>query len=102
LQAHEEGFELDDDCNCIKAVKKGIAVLLTVHDGVLRETVCPQLVIAQTHQGRAGTRAWLEEEVDFLGIKVDRLLTVFHVLADGYDGLTGKSNVRMVPERYVL
>lgn len=29
------------------AVKKGIAVLLTVKDGVLRETICLQLVIAQ-------------------------------------------------------
>jgi hypothetical protein len=101
-QAHGDGFELeDDDCGCIKAVKKGIAVLLTTQDGVLRETVCPQLVIAQTHQERADTRAWLEEEVDLWGMKVQRLLTLFYKLADGYDGLTGKSDVGTVLERYV-
>jgi hypothetical protein len=50
-------FEFDDDCDCIIAVKKGMAVLLTVHDGLLRETVCPQLLIAQAHQGRANTRS---------------------------------------------
>ncbi|KAH7074970.1 hypothetical protein BKA63DRAFT_514099 [Paraphoma chrysanthemicola] len=100
-QAHDDGFELDDDCSCIKAVKMGIAVLSTIHDGVLRELVCPQLVIARTHQDRADTRAWLLEEVDFWGIKVNRLLAVFHKLADGYDGLTEKSNVATVPGRYV-
>jgi hypothetical protein len=94
LQAHDDGFELDDDCHCVKAVKKGVAVLLTVHNGVLRETVCPQLVIARTGQERADTRAWLEGEVDFWGIKVDRLLSVFHKLADGYDGLRGKSKYK--------
>jgi hypothetical protein len=90
-QAHDGGFGLDDDCGYIKAVKKGIAVLLTVHDNILRETVCPQLVIAQPHQERAITRAWLEVEDDFLGLKIDRLLTIFQKLADGYDGLTEKS-----------
>jgi hypothetical protein len=82
-------------------VKKGIAVLLTVQDGVLRETVCPQLVIAQTHRKRADTRAWLKEEVDFGGMKLDRLLTLFNKLADGYDGLIRKSSVRAALERCV-
>jgi hypothetical protein len=100
-QAQDDGFELDDACDCIQAIKKGITVLLNVHDGVLREIVCPRLVIAETHQERVATRAWLEEEVDFWGLKVNRLLTVFHELADGYDGVTGKSNVRAVPEWYV-
>lgn len=36
-----------------------------------------------------------------MGIRVNKLLTIFHNLADGYDGLTGKSNVRAVPEPYV-
>jgi hypothetical protein len=65
---------------------------------VLRESICPQLVIAETHQGRVDTRAWLEQKVEFWGIKVNKPLTIFHSLADGYDGLTGKSNVRAVPE----
>jgi hypothetical protein len=82
-------------------VKKGIAVLLTVRDRVLRETICPQLVIAQTPRKRADIRAWLEEEVDFWGMKVNRLLYLFHKLADGYDGLTGKCSVRAASERCV-
>jgi hypothetical protein len=82
-------------------VKKSIAVLLTMQDEVLRETICPQLVIAQTHRKRADIRAWLEEEVDFWGIKVNRLLSLFYKLADGHDGLTGTSNVRTAPERCV-
>jgi hypothetical protein len=82
-------------------VKKGIAVLLTVQDGVLRETICPQLVIAQTPRKRADIRAWLEEEVDFWGMKVNRLLSLLHKLADEYDGLTGKSNVRAASKRCV-
>jgi hypothetical protein len=96
--ACDDRSELDEDCSCIVAVKKGIAVLLTIHSGVLRETIYPQLVIAETHQGRVDTRACLEQEVEFWGIRVDKLLTVFHDLADGYDGLTGKSNVRAVTE----
>jgi hypothetical protein len=90
------GFELERDCPCVEAVKKGIAVLLTVHDGMLGKTVYPQLVIANTHQERADTRAWLEGEDDFWGIRVNRLLTVFHKLADGYDGLIGKTHTREV------
>jgi hypothetical protein len=88
------GFELERDCPCVEAVKKGIAVLLTVHDGMLGKIVYPQLVIANAHQERADNRAWLEGEDDFWGIQVNRLLTVFHKLADGYDGLTGKTHVR--------
>jgi hypothetical protein len=82
-------------------VKKGIAVLLTVQDGVLRETVCLQLVIAQTYRKRADIRAWLKEEVDFGGMKLNRLLTLFHKLANRYDGLIGKSNLRAALERCV-
>jgi hypothetical protein len=90
------GFELERDCPCVEAVKKGIAVLLTVHNGMLGKTVYPQLVIANTHQKRADTRAWLEGEDEFWGIRVNRLLTVFHKLADGYDGLTGETHTREV------
>jgi hypothetical protein len=97
-QAQDNGYELDDACDCIKAIKNGIAVLSTVHNGVLRETVCPRLGIAQTYQERVDTCARLEEEVDFWGLKVNRLLNVFHKLAHGYDGVTGKSNVRVVPK----
>lgn len=82
-------------------MSKGLAVLLTIHDGVLRETVCLQLVIAQTHQERANTCVWLEEEDDFWVVKVDRLLTIFHKLVDRYDGLIEKSIIRIVPERHV-
>jgi hypothetical protein len=66
---------------------------LTIHDRVLRETFCPQLVIAQTHQEKADARVWLEAEDDFWGAKVGRLLSIFHKLADGYDGLTEKSKI---------
>jgi hypothetical protein len=38
------------------------------------------------------------EEFKFWGIRVNKLLTIFRDLADGCDGLTGKSNVRAVPE----
>ena len=69
-------------------------MLLTVHDGTLGKTVYPQLVIASTHQERADIRTWLEGEDDFWGIRVNRLLTMFHKLADGYDALTGKPHVR--------
>jgi hypothetical protein len=82
-------------------VKKGIAVLLTVQDGVLRETICPQLVIAQTPRKRADIRAWLKEEVDFGVMKLNRLLTLFHKLADGHNALIGKSNVRAALQRCV-
>jgi hypothetical protein len=90
--------EFDEDCSCIVAIKKGIAVLLTVHSGLLRGISCPQLVIAETYQGRVDTRSWLEQEVEFWGIRVNKLLTILQDLADGCDGLTGKSNVRAVPE----
>lgn len=63
--ACDDESEFDEDCSCIVAIKKGIAVLLTVHSGVLREIICPQLVITETHQGRVDTRAWLEQEVEF-------------------------------------
>lgn len=66
-EACDDRSELDEDCSCIAVVKKGIAVLLTVHSGVLGEIICPQLVIAETHQGRVATRAWLEQEVEFWG-----------------------------------
>ena len=93
-EPQDYGFELERDCPCVEAVKKGIAVLLTVHDGTLGKTVYPQLVIASTHQERADIRTWLEGEDDFWGIRVNRLLTMFHKLADGYDALTGKPHVR--------
>lgn len=66
-EACDDRSELDEDCSCIAVVKKGIAVLLTVHSGVLGEIICPQLVIAETHQGRVATRAWLEQEVELWG-----------------------------------
>jgi hypothetical protein len=37
----------------------------------------PQLVIAQIHRKRADTREWLKEEVDFGGMKLNRLSTLF-------------------------
>jgi hypothetical protein len=40
-EARDDESELDEDCSCIVAVKKGITVLLTVHNGVLREIICP-------------------------------------------------------------
>jgi hypothetical protein len=43
------GFELEQICPCVEAVKKDIAVLLSVHDGMLGKTVYPELVIAKTH-----------------------------------------------------
>ena len=93
----DPGFELDRDCNSVRAIKNGIAVLLTVHDGVLRKTIFPHLERAKTKQERAETRAWFEEEVTFWGSKANRLLEVFHRLADAYDGVTGKDNTRPVP-----
>jgi hypothetical protein len=82
-------------------VKKGIAVLLTVQDGVLRETVCLEPVIAQTYRKRADIRASLKEEVNFGVVKLNRLLTLFHKLVDEHNALIGNSNVRAALERCV-